>query len=417
MTTGDDLLQRFLDQPGDLDAQELEALTALVRDDPARAAELHRGLLMGELLSATLAQDRHGFVQRVVAARTLPNTRSFARRVVERSRQVRRPSWFHRAGWALAAALVVGVVLLAVGNGGGEARRDGQARRDGDDPVSEVPVPPRLVVGRIVASEGGGLERSGQVLPLEVDLPLVAGDRVRAGTGVTIQVGGSRVVLDPEADLVVEGTHRLRLGDGRALVSVDRTATTDAAGLRLLLVTPTTEIRVTGTVFAVVATPTWTRVRLDEGVLHLANSKGRIDLAPGEEAVSGVTQTPRRRAGDDHRLSFALARTDAETFLPGFERLADGAVITLATLPEDIVLRVIPDVDGVRSVRFRVDGGDERIEEGMPWNLVPDRRSHPALSGAWRPAPGMHLVEVAAFPRHGAQGRPLATASIVLHVR
>lgn len=406
-----DLITRFLDDPGSLDAAEVEALAALVRADPGRGEELRRGLHMAELLSATLAQERHGFVQRVVAARALPNTRAFTRRVVERSRRERRPSRVTGAWWAAAvaaaAAVVVGVVLAVVASGSPAVA----------PPVAETVAPEVAAVGRIVAAAGGRVERNGTSLPLAIDLPLAAGDRVRSGAGVTLLVGASRVVLDAEADLVVEGVRRLRLGDGRARVAVDKGAPADAAGLRLLLVTPTTEVRVTGTVFTVVASPTWTRVRLDEGVLHLANAKGRIDLAPGEEAVSAAVHAPRRRAGDDHRLTFALAHSDSDRLLKGFERLADGTVLTLATLPEDLVLRIVPQVDGVRSVCFRVDGGDERIEEGMPWNIVPDRRRGSAMSGTWRPAPGMHLIEVAAFPEHGAKGRPLATASIVLHVR
>ena len=65
MSTVQDIMQQFVDDPEGLSSQQFDALLAAVRESPEAAGELKDQLLVAELLGQRLADDRQGFVTQV----------------------------------------------------------------------------------------------------------------------------------------------------------------------------------------------------------------------------------------------------------------------------------------------------------------------------------------------------------------
>jgi Putative collagen-binding domain of a collagenase len=120
---------------------------------------------------------------------------------------------------------------------------------------------------------------------------------------------------------------------------------------------------------------------------------------PSQPAAAMAVQT----------MSLINAETGAP--VPGFESLADGAVLNLWQLPRTLNIRANTNPTSVGSVSFRLNENlIHRVESTAPYALMGDTNG---AYTAWRPSPGAYTI--AATPYSGTSRT--GTAGSILTIR
>ena len=141
-------------------------------------------------------------------------------------------------------------------------------------------------VAQITAFEGQvSIKPAGKVVrksPGKLPAPLCAGDEVHTFQGkAAIGVKQDRVTLDADSVLVVKSAEQATLGKGQALFDIQKRQ--GAQGLQVA--TRLSVIGVKGTRFLVSDKPEAVAVALDEGVVDVKSTQGRLGLYREREVV------------------------------------------------------------------------------------------------------------------------------------
>jgi dipeptidyl aminopeptidase/acylaminoacyl peptidase len=130
-------------------------------------------------------------------------------------------------------------------------------------------------------------------------------------------------------------------------------------------------------------------------------------------ATPAPTGTPSPSAPTVTSLTLIDAATDKA--VPGYEMLADGVTLDLATLPRQLTVRANTSPATVGSVRFTLDGRSVKTENTAPYAIAGDRNGTDYL--AWRvPGAGAHTLSATAFSAKNGNGTPGAALSIRLTI-
>ena len=246
-----DLVVRFLEDRRSLSEVELAALTRHLEDHPAELADMREQLACDELLSRRFDEKRALFVAQVkqatagAAARTSSPREGFVEALKcrlglapDRSR-----AWQLRA---LAAAVVVLATTLVL-----------WPRQPIERPIVTV----MEAVGEVSWNSGGRI-RSGLIAKQCLSAGTVAVENetgsveLRFADGTRMTLGGRS-----EAMLAAVPQKRIHLKSGSLTASVTR----QPEGHPMLVRTPTAEVEVKGTTFAVNTQPEETRLNVEEG--------------------------------------------------------------------------------------------------------------------------------------------------------
>jgi ferric-dicitrate binding protein FerR (iron transport regulator) len=277
------LVTAYLDDRNALSPQEMERLAAELDRSPATAAALKDQLVVGELLSQKMAQDRQNFPAQVAQRRRdfergedelfrqVMGVRSLAAedlRAAGRSRRARR-----RGFWVgLSLVLVLG---LAAG-------------------IFWEQIAPAPVIAQIAAVEGSVLlERNGQQSRAAAGLAIRVGDRLLVGQDATAQVDfpdRSAVQLDSETVAQWHGrpneAKRVLLESGGMSASV----TPQLHQTPMTVETAAAVVRVLGTEFFMYAGQGNARVGVTKGRIVLARrSDGQeVEVAAGNSGLASA---------------------------------------------------------------------------------------------------------------------------------
>jgi hypothetical protein len=109
-----------------------------------------------------------------------------------------------------------------------------------------------------------------------------------------------------------------------------------------------------------------------------------------------------RDASAQQVVSFTLINADTDQPVPGFDPIADGATLSLPTLPTTNLNVRANTSSGVGSVRFALDGNSNfRVESSAPYALAGDTAGdyYP-----WTPSTGSHTLTATPYTGGGATG-------------
>jgi ferric-dicitrate binding protein FerR (iron transport regulator) len=259
----DEIIAAYLDDRDALSPDEMARLAAELDRAPVVAARLKDQLVVRELVSQKLALDRQNFPAQVAQRR-----RDFERGEDELFRQVmevrslateelkaqhRQPRRFRRKSFWAGLSLAL-VLALAAG-------------------VFWEQLIPRPVIAQVASLEGSVVvRRNGEELPLAAGDPVRAGDRLIVGQDATARVrypDRTTVLLDSKA--VVEWEGRPQEAKRVVLVSggLSASVTSQPAAAPMTVETGAAVVRVVGTEFFVYAGPETSRVGVTKGKIAL----------------------------------------------------------------------------------------------------------------------------------------------------
>jgi hypothetical protein len=140
---------------------------------------------------------------------------------------------------------------------------------------------------------------------------------------------------------------------------------------------------------------------IDRFHLYLDSTANPLDATRPPSSTSGATTPP--PPGGQAVTGLTLIDADVDQPVPGFDPLADGAVLNLATLPtRNLNLRANTDPATVGSVVFGLDGAAAyRTESGAPYALAGDSAGDYA---AWTPSVGPHSATATPYASAGGTG-------------
>lgn len=374
-----------------------------------------------------------GTVRRRVATGSGPNRRpsgSSGRlrptRRIQRPRRGR-PSPAVGIGAGLAAVVLL-VVLILVAQGPEPMPQP--APVPAPAPVATAPEPapaPGPVTIAHLRELRGTAEhyREEAITTARAGLALSSGDRVLldpAARGAIELADGTRFALDAGADVLTHGDRAgftLLLATGTA----DAVVATQAAGRRVAIRTPEGTVSVVGTAFSVESGDTATRVAVREGLVraeahsgeHLMVAAGQVAIISGGrvryedpdppevttvEPLPPVPEPPPQAPEPPPEViavgvtSFTLISTQADAAIPGFDPIAEDAVIDRKAIGTG-KLSMLANVTGpVLSVRFWIDGRPGMLEQFVPYALLGDRERDYKI---WNPPPGTYVIEAQAY--------------------
>ncbi|MES2436420.1 MAG: right-handed parallel beta-helix repeat-containing protein [Patescibacteria group bacterium] len=109
-------------------------------------------------------------------------------------------------------------------------------------------------------------------------------------------------------------------------------------------------------------------------------------------------------ASSPNVVSFTLINADTSKPVAGYENMADGAVLNLATLPtKNLSMRANTNPAVTGSVRFALDGNQNYQTEALPaYSLTGGGETEGYLP--WTPPVGKHVVKATPFTKANAQG-------------
>lgn len=134
---------------------------------------------------------------------------------------------------------------------------------------------------------------SGKPAPIAVPAALCAGDELHVlrGRALVNADGGDAVTVDSGSVLVIKRDGHAALNSGKALFDIQKRA----SGPELQVETRVSVIGVKGTRFLVSDRPEGVSVALDEGVVDVSSTKGKLGL------YREKSQAPRERSFDDFK--------------------------------------------------------------------------------------------------------------------
>ncbi len=296
----DDLISRFVEDPGAATPEQLEELTAALREQPEMAVRLREQLMLDDLLAQKLTVDRRNFLAQVEQRiadyeraqdeidSQVADLRAIAETEIERPNRPRGPSlWMNLLMVAAAAALIAGVFLAPDFLARGRA-------------VARV----ESVQGEVATVVGQGFHHLavGEVLKTDQHVNVPAG-----GSLVFVYADKTRVELAGGTRVIIGGNPRtgakaLSVAQGEVLASVAK----QTAG-PMLFNTPHAVATVLGTELRITVDDAATRLDVTEGLVQLAKTDGaRPVLVAANETgeVRGQELLPKRSlAWPDNRDS------------------------------------------------------------------------------------------------------------------
>ena len=287
------------------------------------------------------------------------------------------------------------------------------------------------------------------ISPTGAPTPLSGGHRLGPGEVVaTGHNGGAVLRFRDEETLFVLGTDTrvwlafepsakiVHLAFGQ--VSCDVAKQRD--GMRWRIVTTDGDATVLGTRLAVSVGGSGTRVAVTAGLVRVTSRDSRESVETPAGYATELTPTTAIRSklpptASTRLASFTLVHADTNAPLPGFERLADGAVLDLASLPtRRLNIRANCEPLIVGAVRFQLTGVDpggqplrlelpvtngfpNSIEAFYPHLLAGDvsfeDQPLPSHSNPWTPPVGRYTL--VATPYAGKKASGARGESLVVH--
>lgn len=324
MTDADADLHRWLDLGADLPPEELAALAARLRDDPAVRARLAALAAVDADAARILLPPRGQTAARVLEAVRIAEDPRFVSRTLRRLPR-RRPRRHPLPAWRLPLALAA-ALLLATGLWWRW--------------MAPAAAPPSAAC--VLVAGGGTLDgrrlAAGAAVPAGTAFAAAAsGATLRYADGTTFAIaGGARLRLPAD-----DGGPRAHLDEGRLEAEVRP----QAPERPLVLTTPAARIEVVGTRFALRHERGTTRIDLAQGAVRFTRLADRVTtlLAPGEHALAG----PGRPAPAAPMLTADVDRPDHGLYVAGEPVRLSCAVS--GPRPDDLrlELRVVDERDAV----------------------------------------------------------------------
>jgi hypothetical protein len=277
-----DLIQRFLDEQRELSSDELDALIAGLRAEPARAVELREQLLVDDLVAQKLALDRRNFLAQVEQRladfeqaeneidQQVAELHSLASAPVEPASGSSGMSTWLKAALALSlAAMVAGFFILT------------QFLRRQPHVVARV-----IQVGGPVATV-----RAEQKTSLSAEESLYAGQQIESPVGGSLALAyadqtGLRLGSDTLVTLDEQpGTSAKRVHISRGELWADVAPQTGGA---MQFITPHAVATVLGTQLHLMVSNVDTLLKVEEGKVRLdhVNAADSIDVAAHESGLA-----------------------------------------------------------------------------------------------------------------------------------
>jgi|GEM_PF-1723670 len=266
MKPADDLISRFVEDPGAATPEELDALIEALHEEPAMAVRLREQLILDDLLAQKLAVDRRYFMaqveQRIADYERgqdeidgqVSDLRAIAETEIERPGRRGRSLWMNLLMVAAAVALIAGVFIAPSFLAQGRA------------------------VARVEAIEGEAQTTLGQnVHPLAVGDVLKTDQHVNVAEGSSVAIvyaDKTRVELASGTNLIVGGDPRtgaksLTVAQGEVFADVAK----QVAG-PMLFNTPHAVATVLGTQLRITVDNQATRLDVTEGLVEFARKDG-----------------------------------------------------------------------------------------------------------------------------------------------
>ena len=226
-----------------------------------------------------------------------------------------------------------------------------------DDAASAAPAHIAVIDGVAV------LERAGRADPASVNVPLVAGDRVRTERGrlEILFADGSALDLDQYTALDIESDTLLRLLDGRLHLTLEGDEADGALSLRVDTPGGSVDIRLGGE-YRVSLTgdggPRQVELKVVRGVASLVTEQGAVGVGAGQRAVARAGAPP------SYPYTYNSAAWDAFDRWSDTQRNARLGVASAGYLPGDL------QAYGGTFDRF----GQWRADPSYGYVLVPERR-------------------------------------------
>ncbi len=207
----------------------------------------------------------------------------------------------------------------------------------------------QLFIGNPVVAHADGVDDDLYRVTDSGNVPLAAGDEIRAGDTIragrqggamVAMVDGSQIEMDSRSELSMlrsGGSGDLRLARGNIIV---RAAPQEAGELRVL--TEDCAVRVTGTVFVVRHGAKGSRVSVLEGEVVVTQDDGDTVLEPGEQ----ITTDPRLQEVDIYQdIEWSRDVDDYVALVTEFRRLREemSAIPVPERRFESRLLRAVPD--------------------------------------------------------------------------
>ena len=333
----EDLIIRFVEDPGAATPEELDALIEALHEEPAMAVRLREQLMLDDLLAQKLTVDRRHFIAQVEQRiadyergqeeidSQVSDLRAIAETEIERPNRFRGTSlWMNLLMVAAAVALIAGV-FLAPGY-----LQQGRA-------VARV----ESIEGEATTVVGDGVRALsvGEVLKTQQHVTVGAG-----GSVVIVYADKTRVEIDEGASVVIGGDPRtgaksLFVGQGEVFADVAK----QTAG-PMLFNTPHAVATVLGTQLRITVEADATRLDVTKGLVQLAKKDGAepVLVAASETSeVRGEQLLPKRK------IEWPDNRDSVVFVFEGTDKLV------LARNPKNGNFRVTP-LDEVGGARFGV---------------------------------------------------------------
>ncbi|MBN1675342.1 MAG: FecR domain-containing protein [Kiritimatiellae bacterium] len=389
--------ERYL--AGDMSAPETERFLGGVERSPEDRRRLARLIEDQALLFDILHERAAARRPHASARRTEPAARpSSAAKLLPRVE--RRAPW---ARWVTAAAavLLIGVALLV------REHWAALTHLTLAPPVARI----ERARGEIWTVSDGTRRRAqaGESLRVGQELQTASG----AGLAVVACEDGTRAELSPDTAAAFAPassrhvTYELLVTRGTLSASV----AAQPPGKHMLVRSPHVDIAVLGTRFVLAVRPGASRVTMQEGEVRIRNrNTGETALLhAGDQAVvdnqrvhiAARPQIAKRLppTGTAQRpvvVGFTLINADTNLPIPGFDPMAQNAVLNLGTLPTtNVAIRADTSPRIVKAVALEYDGQPKKGLEGVyPYMLWGD--SLGVVSG-YRPTPGWHTVKAVPY--------------------
>ena len=308
-----ELIHRFLEDQGELSSDDLDALIAGLREQPARAAALREQLMVDCLLAQKLSLDRRNFLAQVEQRISDHEQREeeIDSQVVElrelAAAEIERPAARHRQSLWVQGVLALSLAAIVAG----------------------VFILPRFLprqahaVARVNEVEGAvTASQNEQSSSLAAEATLFAGQQIATPAGGSLEIeyedrsivriaGDSLVTVDAEP---TSGAKRLRIDRGQLWASVVRQ--TEGP---LVIVTPHAVATVVGTQFRLTVGPDDTLLEVSQGKVQLdkLDQTESITVADDESGLASADVLDHRTVQwpeSDETLAFAydpFTRTEA----------------------------------------------------------------------------------------------------------
>jgi hypothetical protein len=377
-----ELLESLLDD--DLDADDAEALAALLAADPESAARFLDDARWSLALRASLRgpePDLAGRVERLIAGDRASARVRIADSVARRIGRLRRWRWALPTALA-AMALVAALIVLGRDHGAAHP-----------------------VIATISRIDGGAdLRRAGASVPATAGMEVVAGDTLTiAGGGAALSYRGE----DTTVELAAATSLRLDEDRGGKLLELlagglSAEVPPQPPGRPMRLLTAIAEVRVIGTRFTLTTTDGATRLDVSDGRVRLTRRSDQVaaEVSAGQYAIAedhgdlvARPSTPGERSGSVAD-GFSRAVLDSMVGYWSFEDESTVAARDWSGHGHDAALQgAARRAPGKRGQALSLQGAD-------------DRMTIPGLSGDRFPSSGTLAlwVRIERFPPRGSWG-------------